>query len=305
VICDPPSARGRVVLVEDEGASPGAVAHPALRKLGALRNVDSLPTDPPMKKLFILQIAACVVLSLLGWQLGLDAWQIALFAWVPVFLAGYAWFWWFRTVFFYRDPERRIPEGDDLIVSPADGRVMYVREVEAGEVVSDKQGRRIRISELAKTDLGDVRGRLVGIYMSPFDVHFNRAPIGGEIRTVHHHRTPANLPMVDLWEYVSFTLFRKAVDLFAAPFHLENERLTMQIRNGRLSCVLILIADQFVNKISRYFDEAQHVLKGDKISFIARGSQTDLLIPCEELSIQVQPGDQVFAGQTIIATFDQ
>ena len=60
--------------------------------------------------------------------------------------------------------------------------------------------------------------------MTPFDVHFNRAPIDGEIRTLHYHRTGLNLPMVDLWEYVNFTLFRKAVNMFAAPFHLENER---------------------------------------------------------------------------------
>jgi phosphatidylserine decarboxylase len=113
-----------------------------------------------------------------------------------------------------------------------------------------------------------------------------------------------NLPMVDLWEYVNFTLFRKAVNLFAAPFHLENERMTMQISNGSLVCVLILIADRFVNKITRFFENGQRVDQGDKISFIERGSQTDLFIPSQAMSIKVRPGDQVCAGLTVIATLE-
>lgn len=255
-----------------------------------------------MRKLFILQAGPCVPVYFVGRHFGLDVWQIALFAWAPIFLAGYLWLWWFRNVFFYRDPERSITRGDDVILSPADGRIMYVRPVKAGEVTSDKKGRKIKISELAKTELAETEGWLLGIYMTPFDVHFNRAPIDGEIKTVHYHRTGMNLPMVDLWEYVNFTVFRKAVDMFAAPFHLENERLTLQIRNGNATCVLILIADQFVNKITRFFEEAQQVRMGDRIAFIERGSQTDLFIPYERLSFKVRPGDQVYAGTTILAT---
>jgi phosphatidylserine decarboxylase len=108
--------------------------------------------------------------------------------------------------------------------------------------------------------------------------------------------------MVDLWEYVSFTLLRRAVDLFTAPFHLENERLTMRIENGHAVCVLILIADRFVNKITRFFEEGAYIKKGEKISFIARGSQTDLFLAGARLVFKVQPGDQVYAGKTIIAT---
>lgn len=257
-----------------------------------------------MRKLLVLQLLCCAALYGVGRLLGLALWQIAVFAWVPVFIVGYAWLWWFRNVFFYRDPERSAPEGENLILSPADGRVMYVHPVEAGKIVSHKNGRSIRVSELAKAEIGQARGWLLGIYMTPFDVHFNRAPIDGEIETVHYHRTSANLPMVDLWEYVSFTLFRRAVDLFAAPFHLENERLTMRIENERVTCFLILIADQFVNKITRFFEDREYVSKGAKISFIARGSQTDLFIPFEGVLFRVRPGDQVYAGKTILATLD-
>ena len=195
-----------------------------------------------------------------------------------------------------------IPEGEELIVAPADGRVMYLYPVRAGEVTSNKKGWRIRIEELAKTDLSDAEGWLLGIYMTPFDVHFNRAPISGEIRSLRYHKTGSNLPMVDLWEYLNFTLLREAVDLFAAPFHLENERLTMEIRNGTQVCFIILIADRFVNKITKFYQERQFIKKGEKISFIERGSQTDLFIPFGRVKFNVKPGDQVCAGTTVIGT---
>ena len=257
-----------------------------------------------MRKLLLLQIALCASAYLVGARFKLMPWETVVFLWVPIFAGGWVWLWWFRNIFFYRDPQRRIPEGENLILSPADGRVMYLYQVNAGEVTCEKQGRKIPIAEIAKTAVANRPGWLVGIYMTPFDVHFNRAPCDGQIRTLHYHRTGANLPMVDLWEYVNFTLFRKAVNLFAAPFHLENERLTMQIRNGRTECYLVLIADRFVNKITRFFKEGQKIEKGEKISFIERGSQTDLFIPQEHISFRIKPGDQVYAGRTILATFD-
>lgn len=257
-----------------------------------------------MKKLFVLQTIACLLAYLVYTRFGFELWQVAVFAWLPIFLLGHVWLWWFRNIFFFRDPERRVPQGDNLILSPADGRVMYLYPVKSGEVTSDKKGKKIRISELAKTEIKDRQGWLLGIYMTPFDVHYNRAPMDGEISTLHYHRTGANLPMVDLWEYLNFTLLRKAVDMFSAPFHLENERMTMQIQNGKIACFIILIADRFVNKITPFFQEAQQVTKGDKISFIERGSQTDLFIPYERISFKVRAGEQVYAGETIIATLE-
>jgi phosphatidylserine decarboxylase len=76
----------------------------------------------------------------------------------------------------------------------------------------------------------------------------------------------------------------------------------MEIRNGKTSCYLILIADRFVNKISRFFEDGQHVTKGARISFIERGSQTDLYIPLDHITFKIRPGDQVYAGRTILAT---
>jgi phosphatidylserine decarboxylase len=258
-----------------------------------------------MKKLLGPQVIACAIAYVTGTALGFELPQIAGFAWVPIFVAGYVWLWWFRNVFFFRDPERSIPEGDNLILSPADGRIMYLHPVRAGEVISTKKGQQIRIAELAKTQIKETDGWLLGIYMTPFDVHYNRAPLDGEITTLHYHRTAANFPMVDLWEYVNFTVLRRAVDLFTARFHFENERMTMQITNAKVTCFLILIADRFVNKISRFFQEGQAVRKGEKISFIERGSQTDMFIAGERLTFDVRPGDQVYAGKTILARLDR
>jgi len=259
-----------------------------------------------MKKLAALQLCACLgAYVILTFAAETELWQVAVFAWLPIVVGGYAWLWWFRNVYFFRDPQRHIPEGDNVIVSPADGRVMYLYPVKGGEITSEKNGEKIRISELAKTPIADAQGWLLGIYLTPFDVHFNRAPIEGDIRTLYYHRTGVNLPMVDLWEYVNFTLLRRAVNLFAAPFHLENERMTMQIQNSRITCFIILIADKFVNKISWFFQELQRVEKGQKISFIERGSQTDLFIPHDCITFKVRPGEQVYAGKTIIATIKQ
>ncbi len=257
-----------------------------------------------MRKLLLLQSVASAAAFLLGRRLRIRTSRMVTTAYVPILAGGYAFLWWFRNVFFYRDPDRIPPQGRDLILSPADGRVMYVNFVQNGEVISEKKGKKIPISELAKADVDQRSGWLIGIYMTPFDVHFNRAPIEGVIRTVHHHVTDANLPMVDLWEYVSFTVLHRAIDMFSAPFHLENERMTMRIRNERLTCFVILIADQFVNKITRLFEEEQLVQKGEKISFIERGSQTDVFVPVENVSFQVRPGDQVYAGATVLGRIE-
>jgi phosphatidylserine decarboxylase len=257
-----------------------------------------------MKKLLPLVALAALVVYLVGARLGFSLRAIVVLGWAPIVAGGFAWLWWFRNIYFFRDPERLAPGEEDVIVSPADGRVMYVYRVRAGAVVADKQGQKISIDELARTGLREAAGWLVGIYMTPFDVHFSRAPIAGEITTLHHHRTGMNLPMVDLWEYVNFALFRRAVNLFAARFHFENERMTMRIGNGKLTCFVILIADRFVNKITTYFREAQNVIKGDKIAFIQRGSQTDLFIAAEGVRFVVGPGSQVYAGTSVIARIE-
>jgi phosphatidylserine decarboxylase len=256
-----------------------------------------------MKKLTLLQIVLCAFAYAAGLIFRMELWQIAVFFWAPIFIAGHIWFYWFRHVFFYRDPDRTAPDGENLILSAADGRVVYIYKVKGGEVVSDKKGQKINVNEIAKTEFEERDGWLVGVYMSPFDVHFNRAPVSGKISTLHYYQTGTNLPMVDMLEYISFVFLKKAVNTFAKRFHLENERMTMKIEGKDMTLFMILIADKFVNKITTYFSENQDLCAGEKVSFIQRGSQTDLFIPHENIDFHVKYGQQVYAGTTIIGKY--
>ncbi len=121
--------------------------------------------------------------------------------------------WFLRKVWFYRDPLRIPPPDPNLILAPCDGKVVYIRPVSAdGTVFAEKLGRSIPITEITRADWEGVapEGWLIGVYMSPLDVHYNYAPIAGTVRRIVYTPARANLPMVDLWEYVSMAWLRRA-----------------------------------------------------------------------------------------------
>lgn len=94
---------------------------------------------------------------------------------------------------------------------------------------------------------------------------------------------------------------RRAVDLLGKRYHLENERQTLFIENGRLRIAMVEIADKFVNKITTYVRESEHVCPAQKVSFIERGSQVDLLIFTRAVEILTHTGAQVYGGLTPVA----
>lgn len=208
-----------------------------------------------------------------------------------------------QRIWFFRDPVRLTPSEDDLLISPCDGQVVYIRRVKNGEIVSDKLGQRIKVSEITHAEWPEGstpgEGWLIGIYMSPLDVHFNYAPLSGKITGIVHNQAKLNLPMVDLWEYIQLTYLRRAVDLFGKRYALENERQTVFIE-GRVKVAMVEIADKFVNKISTYVREGDALRAGQKVSFIERGSQVDLFI-FGDVDFLVAVGDQVYGAQTPIA----
>ena len=219
---------------------------------------------------------------------------------VGAVVAGANWF--LRRVWFYRDPKRVPPDDPRLILAPCDGKVIYIRPVVQGAVFAEKLGRTIPITEITRADWHDAdEGWLIGIYMSPLDVHYNYAPIAGTVRKIVYTPARANLPMVDLWEYLSMAWLRRAVDLLGKRYHLENERQTVFIENERVRVAMVEIADKFVNKITTYVQEGQCVTPAQKISFIERGSQVDLLIFTPEVEILTHTGAQVYGGQTPVA----
>lgn len=214
-------------------------------------------------------------------------------------------FWYWKKFHFYRDPKRSPAEaGDDVIVSPADGRVMYIRRVEGGEIVSEKLGEKIPLTEITKFPGAEelAEGWLIGVYMSPGDVHFNYNPAEGRVRAIYRHQAKVNLPMVDMWEYVNFMLFRRAVNLFSRRFHFENERASLLMeRADGLKYVVVLIADKFVNKIRLSVEEGARLPKSGKLGFIDRGSQADLFIADPDIEIVTKVGRQVYGGKTTLA----
>jgi phosphatidylserine decarboxylase len=91
------------------------------------------------------------------------------------------------------------------------------------------------------------------------------------------------------------------VDLFANPFHLESERNTIFLSSPVVRLAGVEIADRFVNKISCFVRPGQEVRAGEKLSFIARGSQVDLVIFRPDVEILVRVGQQVYGAMTPLA----
>lgn len=218
---------------------------------------------------------------------------------VAVVWGGFLYF--LRRVWFYRDPVRT-PETDEpgAIVSPADGRVVYVKKVCEDCMFATKLGEKIPLPEITGTDDLPKDGWAIGIYMSPLDVHFNYAPHPAKTEAIHYKEAKANLPMLDLWEYIKMVWLRKMVDMFAKRYHLENERMTMCFDTGSVKMAVVLIADKFVSKITKYVSTGDDVAYSQKLAFIERGSQADLIIFSDDVDIDVSVGDQVYGGRTIL-----
>mgnify|MGYP000103045095 CR=1 FL=1 len=229
------------------------------------------------------------------------------------FLAGV---WFLRNVWFHRDPAHVVDQADGTIRSPVYGRVAYIRQVSGGVVVSEKLGEEIRISDITKDDwpnagsessavlpeAGNGDGWIIGVAMTPLDVHFQYAPIPGTMGKIVHHQHGRNLPMFDFWEYFRITWLRKHVQLWAKKYVFENERQTMWLQGARARIALILIADKFVSKISTFVKEGDSVESGGKLSFIARGSQVDVLICGQpDLEVLVREGDPANGPNTVLA----
>ena len=208
-----------------------------------------------------------------------------------------------RFVWFYRDPVR-IPESADAnaIISPADGQIVYIKRFEDGAVTSQKLGRPIELTEIAQLPQTEGRsGWIVGIYMSPFDVHFNYAPVAGTVTAQRYTKADANLPMVDLSEYIRIAFLRRPFDNFAAAFHLENERNTLVIqREGAPDVAVVEIADKFVNKIEILAHEGDALAVGGKLGFIRRGSQVDVIVFADDVRWRSAFGDQVYGARTLL-----
>ncbi|MCP4602230.1 MAG: phosphatidylserine decarboxylase [Proteobacteria bacterium] len=211
------------------------------------------------------------------------------------------WLYW-RFFYFFRDPERSIPAGNN-IVSPADGTIVYTNIIEEGYLpITIKKGKKIRLEEITKTDIPPEKLYHVGIFMDLFSVHVNRIPIDGKMEFVKHykHEGIKNLTM----NYMGLRKYLKLKPLYKDSAHiLENERKTIRI-NGVFPLYVVQIADAYVNKIFCWAKEGETMEKGQRYGRIAMGSQVDLVFPYREgMEILVKEFDKVKAGETIIAEY--
>jgi len=188
---------------------------------------------------------------------------------------------------FYRDPERSPPGRDDLIVSPADGRVVYIRTAEKGELPqSTKSGRAYTVEELTKTSLQEESVVVIGIALSFLDVHVNRAPIAGTIAEAT--RFPGR-----------FASLKRPEAVF------ENERTTIVVRAEDREVALVLIASRLVRRIVTYVRQGQHVELGQRVGAIRFGSQADVIFPVDpSVRLEVGVGDRVRAGESVLARWE-
>lgn len=186
---------------------------------------------------------------------------------------------------FYRDPERTVPEDENAILSPADGKIIYVKKIEDGEILySEKKGNKFPLTDFAQSDTLSSTGYVVGISMNFLDVHVNRAPIEGRICLLNHIKG------------LFISLKRKEA-------LVQNERVLTVIDGGQFKVGVIQIASRLVRKIVSYIPEGQDVQRGQRIGAIRFGSQVDIILPyLPSLRIKVEPGEKVTAGTSIIAT---
>ena len=184
---------------------------------------------------------------------------------------------------FWHKPKRKIIALSNEIVSPADGNVLYIKRIEANDPPSSiKNGRLNKLSELTKTTLLKTPCWLIGINMTPWDVHKNCAPISGRIILNNHIKGS----FLSLKKFDSETM---------------NERNTYVIEKDNLRIGIVQIASRGVRRIDTYIAEGAMVNKGDWLGMIRFGSQVDVILPYNA-DIKITPGQQIYAAKTIIAS---
>lgn len=180
----------------------------------------------------------------------------------------------FWRFWFLRDPEREVP-GGDVIVSPADGKILEIREVELPGSGEKGAG---EFNFLGK-ELGK-KALMLSIFMSPLDVHVNRAPIAGEVIAVRYHGGgfhPADSELAN-----------------------QNESNEIIIKGEKHTIGVVQVAGILARRIECFTAAGANVEKGERIGLINLGSRVVLLMP-PHIKPEVEAGDRVFAGSTVIA----
>jgi len=202
-----------------------------------------------------------------GWPFILGAWALAL----VVFLVAPRWaavpalllaVW---VVAFFRDPAREGPRGDNLVIAPADGRVVSVKVMDEPDYVKDRTTR-------------------VSIFMNVLNVHVNRYPMSGTVEYRHYNKG----------------VFGHAG---AEKASLENEQSSIGLATTRGRVLVRQIAGLVARRIVTDHDVGTVVVQGQRMGLIRFGSRVDVFVPATA-KILVQEGEKTVAGRTVVARWD-
>ena len=195
---------------------------------------------------FIIPLAVVTVLFfLLGWKYP---------AWTLLVLTLF-------VLFFFRDPERSVPTGEGVVVSPADGRVIVIKDI--FEPTYLKQ---------------DVKQ--ISIFLSVFNVHVNRSPVGGTVEAVKYNPGKFHVASVD-----------KA--------SLDNEQTAMVIASGKHKILVKQIAGLIARRIVCYAKPGDELKTGERYGLIRFGSRVDIFLP-KDTELKVKIGDRIKGARDII-----
>ncbi|HMI42123.1 MAG TPA: phosphatidylserine decarboxylase family protein [Gemmatimonadaceae bacterium] len=204
--------------------------------------------------LLFIAIAAVVAAGAFGFAITRRSWALWLAAFVLLLLA----LW---VAYFFRDPERTGERGPSLVVSPADGKLIMITEVDEPTFV---KGRAVRIS----------------IFMNVFNVHVNRYPVEGVVRYIHYNKG-------------------KFLNAAAEKSSLENEQMSVGIETSRYRVLVRQIAGLIARRIVTYSKLGETIRQGDRMGIIRFGSRVDVFLPAGS-TLRAKVGDITVAGVTIL-----
>ena len=174
------------------------------------------------------------------------------------------------TLFFFRDPERKVPQGKDLILSPADGKV-------------------IDISEVEEENFFRSRVKVVKIFMSIFNVHVQRSPVKGKVEWIKYK--PGK-----------FTAAYREEASGGNESNLIGIQKSDQPASNRYRILVKQIAGRVARRICCWCKEGDNLIAGQRIGMIRFGSGADVYLP-PEVEIKVKKGDRVVGGETLMGKF--
>jgi len=205
--------------------------------------------------LIFIAIAALLTAGAFALAVTRRSWGLWLVAFVLLLLA----LW---VAYFFRDPERAGERGSSLVVSPADGKLIMITEVDEPTFV---KGRAIRMS----------------IFMNVFNVHVNRYPVDGVVRHVQYNKG-------------------KFINAAAEKSSLENEQMSVGIETPKHRILVRQIAGLIARRIVTYSKPGDAAKQGERMGIIRFGSRVDVFIPTNS-TVRAKLGDITTAGVTILS----